>query len=197
MGSDTLQSVIDLAIQREEEAYNFYMNLSNIVEDKAAKETLKYLADEEAGHKAFLVKCKDQMSCDIVLRPDMPVDYRVAEHLKQPDVKKNMNSEEVFLIAANREINAHNFYKGLADLYPKGPVKELLLRMANEEMRHKEKMDTFTPTRPFRRRRGAEARVQEPGVRVQGERGNGGNCPAVFFGFSLVAVSCPDPDPVP
>jgi len=47
----------------------------------------------------------------------------------------------VFLIAANREINAHNFYKGLADLYPKGPVKELLLRMAGEEMRHKEKME--------------------------------------------------------
>ena len=54
---------------------------------------------------------------------------------------KEQLSEEVFLIAANREINAHNFYKGLADLYPKGPVKELLLRMANEEMRHKEKME--------------------------------------------------------
>lgn len=141
MGSDTLQSVIDLAIQREEEAYNFYMNLSNIVEDKAAKDTLKYLADEEAGHKAFLVKCKEQMSCDVVLRPEMPVDYRVADHLKLPDIKKDMNSEEVFLVAANREINAHNFYKGLAGLYPEGPVKELLLRMAGEEMKHKEKME--------------------------------------------------------
>ena len=141
MGSDTLQSVIDLAIQREEEARNFYLNLSNVVQDKAARDTLKYLADEEAGHKAFLVKCKEEMSCDIVLRPDTPVDYKVAEHLKQPDIQKNMNSEEVFLIAANREINAHNFYKGLADLYPKGPVKELLLRMAAEEMKHKEKME--------------------------------------------------------
>lgn len=141
MGSDTLQSVIDLAIQREEEAYNFYMNLSNIVEDKAAKDTLKYLADEEAGHKAFLVKCKEQMSCDVVLRPEMPVDYRVADHLKLPDIKKDMNSEEVFLVAANREINAHNFYKGLAGLYPEGPEKELLLRMAGEEMKHKEKME--------------------------------------------------------
>jgi rubrerythrin len=75
------------------------------------------------------------------MRPNTPVDYKVAEHLKQPDIQKNMNSEEVFLIAANREINAHNFYKGLADLYPKGPVKELLLRMAGEEMRHKEKME--------------------------------------------------------
>jgi rubrerythrin len=62
MGSDTLQSVIDLAIQREEEAFNFYLDLCNVVQDKAAKDTLKYLADEEAGHKAFLVKCKEQMS---------------------------------------------------------------------------------------------------------------------------------------
>ncbi len=141
MGSDTLQSVIDLAIQREEEALNFYLNLCNVVQDKAAKDTLKYLAEEEAGHKAFLVKCKEQMSCDVVLRPDFPVDYKVAEHLKQPDIKKNMNSEEVFLIAANREMNAHNFYKDLAHLYPKGQVKELLLKMASEEMKHKEKME--------------------------------------------------------
>ena len=141
MGNDTLQSVIDLAIQREEEAHNFYLNLCNLVGDKAAKDTLKYLAEEEAGHKAFLVKCKEQMSCDVALRPDLPVDYKVAEHLRQPDVKKNMNSEEVFLVAANREVNAHNFYKGLADLYPKGPVKKLLLRMANEEMKHKEKVE--------------------------------------------------------
>jgi rubrerythrin len=141
MGSDTMQSVIDLAIQKEEEAYNFYLNLRKNVEDKTAKDTLKYLADEEAEHKAFLVKCKDQMSCDVVLRPDMPVDYKVAEHLKQPDIKKNMNSEEVFLVAANRELYAHNFYKGLAELCPKGPVKELLLKIAGEEMKHKEKME--------------------------------------------------------
>jgi len=141
MGSDTLQSVIDLAIQKEEEAYNFYMKLCNDVVDKAAKDTLKFLAGEEAGHKAFLVKCRDQMSCEIVLRPDMPVDYKVAEHLKQPDIKKNMNSEEVFLVAADRELHAHNFYKGLAELCPRGPVKELLLKIAVEEMKHKEKME--------------------------------------------------------
>lgn len=141
MGSDTLQSVIDLAIQKEEEAYNFYLNLSNVLEDKAAKDTVKYLAREEAGHKAFLVKCKEQMSCDIVLRPDMPVDYEVAEHLNQPDIKKNMNSEEIFLVAAHRELNAHNFYKGLAELSPSGPLKDMLLKMASEEMRHKEKME--------------------------------------------------------
>ena len=141
MGSDTLQSVIDLAIQKEEEAHSFYMSLRNNVEDKAAKDTLKYLADEEAGHKAFLIKCKEQMSCDVVLRPDMPVDYKVAEHLKQPDIKKNMNSEEIFLVAANRELYAYNFYKGLAELCPKGPVRDLLVKIASEEMKHKEKME--------------------------------------------------------
>jgi rubrerythrin len=52
-----------------------------------------------------------------------------------------MNSEEVFLVAAKRELYAHNFYKGLAELCPKGPVKELLLKIAGEEMKHKEKME--------------------------------------------------------
>ncbi len=141
MRSDTLQSVIDLAIQREEEACDFYLNLCNIVQDKTAKDTLKYLAEEEAGHKAFLVKCKDQMSCDVVLRPDLPVDYKVAEYLKQPDIKKSMNSADVFLVAANREMNAHNFYRTLADYYPGGPEKDMLLRMASEELKHKEKME--------------------------------------------------------
>lgn len=56
MGSDTLQSVIDLAIQREEEAHNFYLSLSSVVQDKAARDTLKYLAIEEAGHKALAVR---------------------------------------------------------------------------------------------------------------------------------------------
>jgi rubrerythrin len=141
MQSDTLQSVIDLAIQREEEARLFYLNLCPIVRDETAKSTLKYLAEEEAGHKAFLEKCRDQMSCGAVLRSDMPVDYRVAEHLKQPDIEKDMKSEEVFLVAAGRELNAHRFYKALADLYPGGPVRDLLLQMAAEELKHKEKME--------------------------------------------------------
>jgi rubrerythrin len=141
METNSLQSVIDLAIQKEEEAYDFYMNLRDVVEDNMVKDTLKYLANEESQHKAFLVQCKEQIACKVGLRPDQTVDYRVAEHLNQPDIKKNINSAEVYLIAANREMNAYNFYTGLANYFPEGPEKALFVRMANEEMKHKEKME--------------------------------------------------------
>ena len=42
-----LEDVIDLAIKREEEAFVFYIDIHNKIENKEAKETLKFLADEE------------------------------------------------------------------------------------------------------------------------------------------------------
>jgi rubrerythrin len=138
---DTLNSAIAIAISKEQEAYDFYMDLYNKVEDKEAKSTLKYIAQEEAKHKEFLMTCQEGRFCSTVLKLDVPVDYKIVEHMEKPDIKKDIKSAEVYLIAANRELNAYNFYKSLADIHPAGDVKDLLNRMASEELRHKEKME--------------------------------------------------------
>jgi rubrerythrin len=143
------EAVIERAIKNEEEAYAFYMDLAQKVADEEAKDTLLFLAHEEKGHKEYLLKyCQAAFA-----GPARPViDYKISEHLMKPDVQKDMQSKDVYLIAANRELNAHNFYKGLAELHPAGDVKEMLLRMASEELKHKEKMEylyantTFTQT---------------------------------------------------
>jgi rubrerythrin len=75
------------------------------------------------------------------MKLETPIDYKIIEHMKKPDVKKNIKSAEVYLIAANREINSYNFYNSLARSYPAGDVKELLTKMASEELKHKEKME--------------------------------------------------------
>jgi rubrerythrin len=138
---DTLNSVIDLAIDKEKEAYDFYMDLYNLVEDKEAKSTLKYIAQEEAKHREFLENCQEGRFCSEVLKLETPVDYKIAEHMKKPDIQKNMKSSEVYLVAADRELSAHTFYKSLADSYPPGDVKDLLNKIASEEAKHKEKME--------------------------------------------------------
>jgi len=63
---DTLNSAIDIAISKEQEAYDFYMDLYNLVEDKEAKSTLKYIAQEEAKHKEFLTTCQEGRFCSAV-----------------------------------------------------------------------------------------------------------------------------------
>ncbi|MCE5261938.1 MAG: ferritin family protein [Deltaproteobacteria bacterium] len=132
------ESIIERAIQNEQEAYDFYMDLSCKIADREAKDTLVFLAQEEKKHKAYLLQYRQAGFTG----PSRPViDYKVAENLVKPDVKKDMDSKDVYLIAANRELNAHNFYKGLAELHPAGDVREMLLRMADEELKHKEKFE--------------------------------------------------------
>jgi rubrerythrin len=141
MACEKLVEAVEVAITKEEEAFAFYMDLAGLVEDKEAKETLRFLASEEKKHKEFLEKFR-QGGCYVGgLAMNEPVDYKVAQHLEAPDPKKDMKTKDAYLVAAFREQNSHDFYKGLADLHPPGEVKDLLLRMAKEELRHKEKVE--------------------------------------------------------
>lgn len=141
MEQKRLGDYIDIAIQREQEAYDFYTDLSNKVLDTSAKDALTLLAGEEKKHKAFLEGYRDGGYGTDALRMNHPIDYKVAEHMDKPDISKDMQSKDVFLVAAHRELNSYNFYKGLADLHPEGELKQIFLKMASEEMNHKEKAE--------------------------------------------------------
>ena len=54
MEEKRLGDYIDIAIQREEEAYEFYMEMLTKVQDKAAKEALQLLAGETFRQGAVL-----------------------------------------------------------------------------------------------------------------------------------------------
>ena len=136
-----LSEVLDKAIQREEEAYLFYMDILDKIEDKSAKETIEWIANEEKQHKAFLVNYREGQYESSALRMSDVVHYKIAEHQEEPDVAKDMRREDVFLVASHRELNSHLFYSELAGLHPAGETKEMLLKMANEELKHKEKME--------------------------------------------------------
>jgi rubrerythrin len=141
MEAQSLQSLIEIAIKNEEEARVFYLGLHDLVKDSLAKETLTFLAGEELAHKEFLqgyLKGEKKINA---LGMDTPVDYHIAQYAEKPDPKKDLNSSEVYLVAAHREWNSYNFYKGLASMQPEGEAREMLLTMANQELKHKEKVE--------------------------------------------------------
>ena len=141
MKSKRLDFVIDVAIEREEEAYAFYMDLHDRVNDPTARDTLEFLAREEQKHRDFLIAYRDGRVAAGGLRMTESVDYKIAEHLDEPDIEKDMESKDVYLVAAHRELSSYNFYRSLADIHPNGEVKDVLLRIASEEMKHKEKVE--------------------------------------------------------
>lgn len=137
----TIADIIDLAIQREEEAYHFYMDIHSKVQDAGVRDTLEFIAGEEKKHKAFLVGYREGNYGADALRMADVIEYRVAEYLEEPEISKESSSHDVYLIAAHRESRSHQFYSELANMHTDSELKTMLAKMANEELKHKEKME--------------------------------------------------------
>jgi rubrerythrin len=136
-----VSDIIEIAIKREQDSYDFYMDIHSKVTDAGVKDTLEFIAGEEKKHKDFLVGYRDGNFGETALRMSDVVDYKIAEYLEEPEVDENSRPEDVYLVASHRELRSHQFYTELANLHAEGEPREMLLKMANEELKHKEKME--------------------------------------------------------
>jgi rubrerythrin len=137
----TFADIIDMAIEREEAAYDFYMDIHHKVQDASVRDTVEFIAKEEIKHKEFLVGYRAGNYGSDSLRMVDVVDYKLAEYLEEPEIDRDSSSEDVYLIASHREARSHLFYTELAGMHTDSELKTMLLKMANEELKHKEKME--------------------------------------------------------
>ena len=136
-----VSDIIAIAIKREEEAYDFYLDIHAKIADPSLKQTLEFIAGEEKKHKAFLVSYRDGNLGTTALKMSDFIDYKVSEYLEEPDIDGESKPDDVYLVASHRELRSFHFYTELANLHADGEIKEMLLKMANEELKHKEKME--------------------------------------------------------
>jgi rubrerythrin len=137
----TVTEVLRTGIQREIESQKLYTELGRMVVDQQAKYVFAKLVREEKRHQEILERFVAGGIREGMLKPDEVLDYRIAEHLEQPPVKPDMTLAEIFLLAANREKMSNEFYLGLAGAYPSGEAKKLLLKLASQELGHKQQME--------------------------------------------------------
>jgi len=141
MADKTIADVIEMAIQREQDAYFFYTDILETADDPSLKEALEWMAAEEKKHRRFLVDYRNGNFASGTLSMRQSVNYRIAEHMAPPEPGPEMTREDVFLVASHRELKSHQFYSELAQLHPAGEVRDILEKMAQEELKHKEKME--------------------------------------------------------
>jgi len=132
---------LDLAIDREIEAYNFYMDLYNRISDNTAKDALLWIAGEEKKHKEFLINYKEGKISSTALKLTKVEEQKIAEHVAAPEIKPQMDTKDVYLTAAHRELASYNFYNDFAMMHTDGELKEMILKIANQELKHKEKVE--------------------------------------------------------
>ena len=139
----TVAEVLRMGVQRETESQTLYTELGQMVTDSQAKYVFNKLFKEEKRHQEILEGFLNSGIRADMLKPDDVLDYRIAEHLEQPKVKPDMSLADIFLLAANREKMSNEFYIGLAEAYPSGETKQLLLKMASQELGHKQQIETL------------------------------------------------------
>lgn len=137
----TLREILKSAIQKEVDSQNLYRVLSRRVDDQSARDALVELVGYEKEHQVLLERYDRGELKGGALSPEHVVDYKIAEHLEQPEVSPDMPLGDVFLLAANREKAAHEFYQGLAGIHRRGQVRSTLERLAAMELEHKHLME--------------------------------------------------------
>jgi rubrerythrin len=137
----TVQSILEKAIEKEIESQHLYQDLSQKMTNAAAKNAFRQLSQEEQEHENLLRRYLRGELKEGALKREQVLDYRIAEHLEQPEISPGMELKDVFLLAANREKASHAFYLSLAGVHPSGPVRRLLEQLAVQELEHKRRVE--------------------------------------------------------
>jgi rubrerythrin len=137
----TVTDVLKKAIQKEIESQRLYTDLSQKMIEQAAKDAFGKLSQQEKGHQNLLEQYLRGEITEGVLSRGQVIDYKIAEHLDQPEMTSDMNLKDVFLLAANREKASHEFYLSLAGIHPPGKARRLLKKLASQELEHKRKVE--------------------------------------------------------
>ena len=135
------QEILEFAISRENEAYNFYMALADRVMVSHIRKLLEILAGEELEHKAKLeleiIKTGRTVSTE--LAPPRPAGEYILTNDPSP---LDMDYRDVLLLGMEKEEAAFRIYINLIGSIHNEQSREVLLALAQEEVKHKLRFET-------------------------------------------------------
>ncbi|UCD52187.1 MAG: ferritin family protein [Phycisphaerales bacterium] len=131
----TLGEAIELAITREVQAAEFYMELAGRTKNPAMQSLFESLSEEELRHKARLEleMMKEGLVAQTVGRlfevgrPDYAADDQIGA---------DMDYQDVLSLAVRKERRSFRFYVELAGVAAEKHLHDVLLELAEEEARH-------------------------------------------------------------
>ena len=97
----SVEEILDFAMEKEQEAHDFYHNLAGEVEKRWVKDLLEDFAREELGHKAKLKGVKDGRL--LTPAPGKVPDLKISDYLVEVSPRPDMDSQDVLMVAMQRE----------------------------------------------------------------------------------------------
>lgn len=140
----SFENLIALAIEREEEAYDFYMTAADNAETQASRKLLKDLAQQEVGHKEKLqAALKEDVCSTFSCTLEEMKELGLGDYLKDIPLKAGSSPQEILVVAIKREEGAFEFYKSLSDLTDNPSHRVVFETLAKEEQHHKRRLENM------------------------------------------------------
>lgn len=136
----SVQEVLDFAIEKEEEAQQFYLEWSKKLENQNLREQFVIFAGEENKHKEKLQRVKNGST--FKPSPKQVTDLKIVDYLVDIVATPEMDYQEALIVAMRREKASFKFYNDLAAISEDESLRQTFLALAQEEAKHKLRLET-------------------------------------------------------
>jgi rubrerythrin len=132
---ESVDHILDFAIEREQEAAEFYAGLAEQAKRPGMKALFEQFSKEEQGHKAKLINIKDGKL--MVPAEKRVADLKIGDYLVDVEPGPDLDYQGALILAMKKEKAAFKLYTDLAEQAPDENLKELFGALAQEEAKHK------------------------------------------------------------
>jgi len=132
---DHVDEILDFAIQREQEAHDFYIDLAKKMDRPGMKEVFTQFAGEELGHRKKLEAVKQGKR--LMSAKEKVQDLKIAEYLVSVEPDEDLDYQKALILAMKREKASYKLYSDLAASIEDQELKQIFLGLAQEEAKHK------------------------------------------------------------
>jgi rubrerythrin len=141
VGIDSIDDILEFALEREDASYRLYLNAAKKSTNPSARRIFEELAEQEAGHKRIILKLDKEKIATYTFIP-VP-DLGISEYLVDIPYHDAMSYQEILVFAMKNEERAYRFYSEAERMTDDPDLKQLLLMLANEERKHKFRLESL------------------------------------------------------
>ncbi len=131
----SIEEILELAISREVEAHQFYMDLVRRTKNPMMKKVFRELAEEELEHKAKF-ELEIMKWGKVVATAEKTVDFNLSFYLENAEDVREMDYKDMLITAIAKEKRSVRFYIELAALVKDKESRDVLVSLAEEEAKH-------------------------------------------------------------
>jgi rubrerythrin len=131
---DSFEELLDYAIEREEQAYEFYTDMAEKMNDPEICKVFNDFAIDEMMHKQKLRAVKNGT---FTISPEEVGSLGIAEETKTVMPTADMSYLETLSFAMKKEMDAFRLYSHMAKTMQRAELAEIFELLAQEEAKHK------------------------------------------------------------